>query len=171
MVSRVDLPNKFYVYEYLNEDGTPYYIGRGSKRRAWMFHKNIMVPDDKSKIHIIVDNLDEEESCLLEIHMISSYGRKDIGTGILENKSDGSESLAYLRAKEKTISEGKKWLDGAGRPKTIKLELISLVKKFSKEEKLSVRKIADQLAQLGFYDSNGRKFGPGSIQYMLKYNI
>jgi hypothetical protein len=81
-----------YVYAYLRDDGTPYYVGKGTGKRAWSKnHKGIGVPRDKSKISILYDNLTEENANLKEKELIEFFGRKDLGTGILYNKTHGGE--------------------------------------------------------------------------------
>ena len=112
----------FYVYTYLREDGTPYYVGKGKDKRAWYRSKRerIRKPKNESNIVIVKDNLTEEEAHELEINLISKYGRKDIGTGILRNKTDGGEGVAGAKfgkpsdetiEKIRTANTGKKFSD------------------------------------------------------------
>lgn len=80
-----------YVYAYLREDGTPYYIGKGVGSRYRQDHNVAVPPDDR--IQFIKKNLSDQEAILLEIELIAKYGRKDLGTGILRNLTDGGEGM------------------------------------------------------------------------------
>jgi len=80
----------FYVYSYLREDFSPYYIGKGSGKRAYTKGpKEVKPPKDKTRVKIIKENLTEQEAFELEKLYILMFGRKDLETGILRNKSDG----------------------------------------------------------------------------------
>lgn len=73
----------FYVYQYIDEAGQPYYIGKGSGRRIHVQHTHVDVPHIERR-QIIKDGLTNEEAKILEKELITKYGRK-IDGGILEN--------------------------------------------------------------------------------------
>ena len=58
--STKNIPIGYYVYLYLRNDGTPYYVGKGIRDRAWKNHrrngKGIHTPSDPKRISsLIVD--------------------------------------------------------------------------------------------------------------------
>jgi hypothetical protein len=96
-------PNRFYTYAYLREDRTPYYIGKGKGNRAYRKRKDgINPPKDKLRIIFLKQNLTEEEAFKHEIYMIAVFGRKDLGTGILYNKTNGGEGSSGAVVSEET---------------------------------------------------------------------
>ena len=92
----------YYTYAYLREDRTPYYIGKGKEDRIYSKQKNIKPPKDKSRILYLKQNLTEEEAFKHEIYMIDVFGRKDLGTGILHNRTDGGEGSSGCIPSEET---------------------------------------------------------------------
>jgi hypothetical protein len=148
------MEQKYYVYEWLREDGTPYYIGKGEGFRAYC--KRPYRPLDKSRIRIIKDKLTEEEAFNLEIELIKKYGRQDLGTGILKNKTDGGEGASHsLETKAKISKVGKgraAWNKGlsATTDKRVKRNAESRIGQvFSEEAKknMSGYKISDEAKQ------------------------
>lgn len=135
--------NRFYIY-YLRrpdkpdpldpEKGQPFYVGKGCNHRYKSHRKEakglLHKPGRKeyriSIIHmlwkqrldfyedIFLDGLTEQEAFDIEREAIEVYGRKDNGTGILANLTDGGEgnSGRSLESRKKTSNTLK------GRPKT-----------------------------------------------------
>jgi hypothetical protein len=115
----------YYTYAYLREDRTPYYIGKGTGNRIYSTNRRIKPPKDKSKVIYLKQNLTEEEAFRHEIYMIAVFGRKDLGTGILQNLTDGGEGVGgrilsqesrrkiSASSKGKTFSEEHKMKIGA----------------------------------------------------------
>jgi hypothetical protein len=97
----------YYTYAYLREDGTPYYIGKGKERRAFLRH-NGFYPPSKERILFLKTNLTEEQAFNHEIYMIFVFGRKDLGTGILHNKTNGGDGCSGKIMTEQDIQNRRK---------------------------------------------------------------
>lgn len=93
------IPVGYYVYQYLRDEASengpvnsPYYVGKGTRGRAWLrFKKETFPPKDKSRINIIQEGMCERDAFQLEMLLIFLYGRIDKGTGCLRNKTDGGD--------------------------------------------------------------------------------
>jgi NUMOD3 motif len=98
----------FYTYMWLREDGTPYYVGKGRGKRAY---RNGC--PDCARI-VVQEWPDEFTAFEEEKRLIAQYGRKDLGTGILINLTDGGEGPSgsipspETRKKMSDIRKGRK---------------------------------------------------------------
>ena len=99
----METTREYYTYAYLREDRTPYYIGKGKGDRVYKKGKGeVRPPKDSSRIIFLKQNLTEEEAFKHEIYMIAVLGRKDLGTGILRNKTDGGDGPSGAVRSEET---------------------------------------------------------------------
>jgi len=121
----------YYTYAYLREDRTPYYIGKGKEGRIYSKQKNIKPPKDKSRIIFLKKNLTEGEAFRHETYMIDVFGRKDLGTGILHNRTDGGEGASGCIPSDET----RRKLSEAGKGKTLSEEHRRKLSEASKGEK------------------------------------
>jgi hypothetical protein len=136
----------YYTYAYLREDGTPYYIGRGKKGRAFATHKMGRPPKDR--ILFLKRDLTFTESINHERYMIFVLGRKDLGTGILRNLTDGGEGVTNLApTTRQKISEKRKGQVNRTGPHTpearAKMSASHTGKKLTKEHRENIGKAVE----------------------------
>jgi|ERR1035437_287 hypothetical protein len=80
----------FYTYVWLREDGTPYYVGKGTKNRAYIRHlKHGAAPPLGRIVFFIAES--EVDAFETEVALIWYYGRKDLGFGCLRNMTNGGD--------------------------------------------------------------------------------
>lgn len=83
---------RFYSYMWLRSNQTPYYVGKGCGNRAF-YKRSRRVAPPADAVRIIIFPMDSEELAFeSEKALIALFGRKDIGTGILHNMTDGGDN-------------------------------------------------------------------------------
>ena len=80
-----------FVYCYLRKDGTPYYVGMASFAKRPFERHSVAKPSDRSLIRVLRSGLSTFDAFKWEMFYIHHFGRKDLGTGILRNLTDGGE--------------------------------------------------------------------------------
>ena len=95
------MSNDFYVYCHVDDNGTAYYVGAGSGDRAsqrgqrrseaWRCHTQQFCKSGFPKVVFYKENLTREESFKFEKKCIRKFGRMDLETGTLVNKTQGGK--------------------------------------------------------------------------------
>lgn len=108
----------FYIYQLRLENSVaPFYIGKGRGKRSMQhftptnlgtksLRSSIIKHARENGIAVIVEvlasGLLEDAAFQIERNLISHYGRRDIGTGILANHTDGGEGASGVAISEET---------------------------------------------------------------------
>lgn len=114
----------YYIYTLCYPNGVPFYVGKGQNNRCvshfWPSSKgenllkdNIIRKINRSgsevRINIVLTTVDESLAHSVEEHLIGSYGRRDIRTGILANMTNGGEGVSgKIRTEEEKELRRKK---------------------------------------------------------------
>lgn len=116
MYDGIVMKNKI-VYRHLKPNGKVFYVGYGSFKRAYSkhgrnIHWNNIVSKYGYEIEILMTNLCKEDAKELEEFLIKLYGRNDLKTGILCNKTKGGDGgngiIQHSEETKKKISESNK---------------------------------------------------------------
>lgn len=95
------MSNDFYVYVWKRPCGTPFYVGKGKRYRDTTeqgrnpIFRNIVAKirasGEEPVVERIFDGVTENEAFAHEIALVAKYGRKNNGTGVLANLTDGGD--------------------------------------------------------------------------------
>ena len=97
----------FYTYLWLREDGSPWYVGKGT----WNEHRPLSGQRAYRKRcppreRVIIQEHESEIAAVeAEKFLISYYGRRDLNTGILRNRTDGGEGLVGALLSKETLAK------------------------------------------------------------------
>ena len=97
---------RYYVYAYVDKTEQPFYVGKGCggryrdissrKHNRHLYNKIQKLRKTqciKDFTKFIATDLTEQQALELEIELINQYGRRDLGTGILLNATEGGDGV------------------------------------------------------------------------------
>lgn len=102
----------YYTYIWKDAVGTPFYVGKGGKddgnRARSMRERSREFEQEYVKggctVEIVDEFIIESQALSHEIELIAFYGRRDVGTGILVNKTDGGQGVSGSRPSAETLA-------------------------------------------------------------------
>ncbi len=104
-------PKKFYIYAHTKKNGTPFYIGKGTSRRAWkntgrhpLWHRYVENHlNGEYEVKIIRDNLESDEAEMLEGEWIAKESETLVNWVNFGRKTDFDELNRYHKLRNSNI--------------------------------------------------------------------
>lgn len=153
----------FYAYIYRDRNGTPFYVGKGSGKRAWNFTRGNqrhlrnkiakMRREDCPPSVEIIEALDEDHAKFLETCLIAVIGRKDLGLGSLLNLTDGGDGRVGWTEEQKKEHSAK--ITGQKRSQEVREKMSKAAKRRTKRDGSPAKKLVGRPSKL-----KGRKLSP-----------
>lgn len=130
--------DRFYVYVYRDLEGVPIYVGKGTGFR-WRQHYAITeksriarkIRKTRNELGVTLypartELFSEKDAFYLEMCLIETFGRLDLGTGTLYNLTDGGEGASgHVRTEESKLKQS---LRTTGRKKTEEWKLAQSIR-------------------------------------------
>jgi hypothetical protein len=111
---------RWFVYCYLRtHSNRPYYIGIGSRADRMTSRHSCKVPRDRGRIRVMRTGLTKQQAINWEMFYIARYGRKDLGTGCLMNRTAGGETTQFGPQTIEKIRQAAKRPENIARLKTV----------------------------------------------------
>jgi len=111
------------VYQHIRKDNNNvFYIGIGKsiKRAKERYGRNVhwksIVNKHGYTVSITHENICWDEAKSIEKYLISFYGRKDLGLGVLSNKTDGGDGVLNIVRSEASIAKWRLKTKGVKKP-------------------------------------------------------
>lgn len=151
------MQDHYYVYYYLRSKatntakaGTPYYVGEGKGRRITDKDHNVTVPLDPTCIIKIAEGLTKKQAQQIEIMHIAIWGRKDLGTGILHNRTNGGDGVTghseETRRKMSIAKIGRRFIMSDSHKKSISLAKLGHRQSEKTKQKLRERRAQQKIS-------------------------
>jgi len=164
----------YYVYYYLRtqdsstgKKGTPYYVGKGKGGRITRSHGTTAVPKDTINRFKIADCLSEEAAHQIEKVHIAMWGRVDLGTGILRNRTNGGEGSSGYKWSEEDVKKRSEKLK-----KTLQRPEVKLKRSIAMKEAQSRLEVNIKRSQsLKIFNSNTSSTERSARQRIVQNNL
>ena len=102
-----NMNKRYYVYVWI--DDAPYYVGKGTNKRAWQKQRSWGKMRPNTKVIIFRDKLNERQALRIEGILITKWGRKELDKGgILENKAPADAQWPLFISKQGCSPEARR---------------------------------------------------------------